>query len=186
MTRRVNFKVIGGTILLMSFLTQQLLFEKFKADAGNLLSQYQHYSNAYNASLLYLNLYNSAALTTKVADVAIIHKAAQENMSGFAVQILWAKLPKEKQKEYLEELMQKVASVRDIDSYNVYMGVVNRIERQTPLAYTDRANDIQLHRNVAFIAYLTLYCIGTFLMVLGYRQEKRVVNVGPPNKAHRR
>ena len=159
--------VFGTAVLLLSWTTQEFVFEHFDSVSRSLDTANQRYSNAYNASLQYQTLYFSSAVATNRLNEASLTKAAQENSAGFAASLEPLPIGQDEKDRTVSWLMNKASSVKDLDSFNEYMGAVNKEDQAIfPLRIKYRKS-IEKSRTIASWCYLLPYLFGTICVCRG-------------------
>jgi hypothetical protein len=167
-----RFKLIGGTILLISFITQWTFINYAQSQQNNWNFGLDAYSRAYLASLSYLNLYFTQGQTTGVYDGVILNKAAQENALGFSSRILIAsKFSRQEKAQRVNRILEASRNVKDPDSYNSYMALVNEIEKETISQSQEEIDRLSKLQSTSLWIYAVSYIIGSVLLLWGLRYE---------------
>jgi hypothetical protein len=165
------FKMLGSGVLLLAFATQQFMEAKYSEKIDEKFRSYQAYTGAHNTGLLYLNLYFTQALATKVADGDVLKKAALDNVAGLSVSVVASELPDTVKERRIATLFSAAQGVKDLDSYNHYMEVINREETDFRKETNDDYVRVVRYRDYSKWVYLAAYFVGSLLLLLGMRYE---------------
>jgi hypothetical protein len=168
-----RLKIAGTMVLLASFITQQFFLNEVDSQIHQSEQYHQHYNDAYQSSLQYINLFFSQAPVTGVPDGKIFAKAAQEHAEGYGAYILSLGLSEAEQLNKAKQLMEEANKVSDLDSYNNYMAFINTNEEPFLQKYIARTEKLRLGRLVVNRAYLGLYLIGSLLLLMGMILDER-------------
>jgi hypothetical protein len=156
------FGVLGSSLLLLSFLLQNILLARYVLQAQRYESVLQHYSRSYLSSIEHVNGYFIQALATGKADQKYLTKAALENWAGFGTFVIENDPALAEQVVRLGEL---AGQVHDIDSYNAYIGEVNRMEASAYKNSDRRFQSLNAGISQSTMWFAALYVVGSILLV---------------------
>lgn len=168
---RKRLKVWGSTVLLFAFATQQFLVVHYIAKLDGHFRGYQAYSNAYNSSLAYQNLYFSHAIATTKADGGILRKGAGDNIAGFSAAILASDLPTSEKTRKIKVLFDAAGKVNDLESFNEYIKLLNLEETDFVKNTQDDYVRIDQLKTITTWVYLGIYFIGSLMLLRAIKYE---------------
>lgn len=165
---RKPYMVFGTLILLGSFVSQQFVLNRYESRLKELSEATEMYSRVNVSSLQYLTIYFASRAAGADDSPEILQKAAKENSIGNFAFILSTPMQADERGQWLQRLDKSVSAVKDLDSYNAFIGFLNAMEKEL---YPKRiAEQLYLRSatNIALWAYLAPYLLGTFLFVVGF------------------
>jgi hypothetical protein len=169
--RSKQLKRWGYIILLASFSTQNIVLDYFNSKINKRFQAYEAYSHAYNSNLLYQNLFFNQAQATGVADGDLLRKAAKDNVSGLAVEIVYSGIPKQQKNRKISLLQAQAEKIVDLDSFNNFMSTLNEEESDFRERVKGDYASIVTFKKGTYLAYLALYLLGSCLIIRSVKYE---------------
>jgi hypothetical protein len=166
-----RLKIAGSIFLLAAFILQQYLIIKYVSKLENHFKGYQVYSNAYNSSLLYENLFYSQSLATNIEDFNLLKKAAFDNISGLSTKIIYSELDNQEKKENIINLFNIANKIINLKTYNEYKDMLNKIESQYVDKTKNDIGNISKEKDILQWIYFSMYLIGTILLIRAIKYD---------------
>ena len=172
-------ELLGGGILLLSFITQNFFYDSWNQRDIELHSAIVDQaiidkSVLLNEALYFLTQLGDSLLTPNdLADVRLqkIHEAARKVAFSQSIPVLLGNSSRIEKAQLVDQLMQKAGLVKDYYSFSDYLRFVNDFaNKYLPLAKL--AEGLSTKRETARWIYLILYVLGSVILLIGIRYRK--------------
>lgn len=168
-------KVIGGGLLLVSFIVQNFAYDYWDKKADEYYNVNKDFSEMNRSSLLYLNLYFNTKFDNDTLEAVIkqqyINMAAQKQALGQTIEIVTRDMEKQDKIDLCNSLIQKAKTVSDYTSYLDYISFSNQRDTYKPKDSMDRVQNINNKRDKFRYIFLFSYVIGSILLLFGLKYE---------------
>lgn len=169
------FKIIGGGLLLLSFIVQNYAYDYWDKEAEEYYNSNKDFSDMSRSSLLYLNLYFSSNVPDKALDSIVkgqyINMAAQKAALGQTVEITTRDMDKQEKLDLCNALLQKAKTVKTFEDYLGYINFSRTSDTYTLKDSVDRVDRINKWRNASRWGFLLTYIIGSAILLFGFKYE---------------
>lgn len=174
-----RYKLIGGGILLLSFVTQTLLFDYFNAKSQAMDTAFLNQAVIDKSILLNENLYFTANLggegldsqTLKDLKQQYIHEAARKTALSHTIRLGASGMSNDDIVKYSNEFMSRASQVKDFAGFSELNRYINKFDVDHSLLNNEYVVEVSSNRNIARWAYLVFYLIGSGILLLGIRYE---------------
>ena len=168
-------KVIGGSLLLLSFIVQNFAYDYWDKELDEYYNSNRDFSDMSRSSMLYLNLYFTAKLENEPLESIVkkqyINMAAQKYALGKTVEITTRDMEKQDKIDLCNSLLQKTKTVTDFQTYLDYINFVGQADPydiNDSIARVEKIND---KRDKFRWFFLVAYSLGSILLVFGLKYE---------------
>ena len=169
-------KLIGSSILLLSFLTQNYFYDKWKSeleklDAAGIEQSLMDKSGLLNQILFFTAKIDTNSPAINEADALktqFLRESVRKHLYG---QMIWLLANDYKKPEGISEIRSIMASAEKISSYQDYLNCIQQINAiesiENPQEFINkRMRYTNLKRNARYL-YLTSYIFGSLILLLG-------------------
>lgn len=174
------FKIIGGIIVFLSFITQNYLYDKWNSESQNLHSATVEQAIIDKGILLNEVLYYTAGLDksalpdneVKNVKEQYAKQAAVKQVISHSMAVMSTDLDKQDQVDRMKKLFRQAVGVKDLLGLSELRKSINEQNDEVIQKRREaRFQSIESKRNTARQIYLALYIIGTTLLIIGIRHE---------------
>jgi hypothetical protein len=174
-----RYKLIGGGILLLSFITQTLLFDYFNAKSQAMDTAFLNQAVIDKSILLNENLYFTANLggegldsqTLKDMKQSYIREAARKTALSHSIRLGASDMSNDDIVKYSNEFISRANQVKDFVGFSELNKYINKFDVDHSLLNDAYVVQVSNNRDIARWAYLVSYLIGSGILLLGIRYE---------------
>lgn len=173
--RSVVYKVVGGALLLLSFVIQNYSYDVWNTRLTEYMNANRDYAAMQRSSLLYQNLYFSLQQSDSIPQneirTAAIQNAAKHDVISRLILHTANEDKEDKHVAILEQIRKEVSFVKDYESYLSYLEKARGIDEfslQDEEAQVKQDGEWKtVYRNI----FLVTYVVGSVLLLVGFRYE---------------
>ena len=174
------YKFVGTAIIFVSFITQNFLYESWRAASDALFSAQQSRSLIDKGALINEASYFILSAGDRSAALPDQGAVAEHKIRQYALKVYQSEVinisalksiePKDKE-TYIGALRAKLGAVKDYRSAAEFTNFLNVQAENYSKAYTNEIDELNQRRTFARWAYVFLYSLGAVLLLVGLRYD---------------
>jgi hypothetical protein len=176
MTKSKKLKIIGEVILVISFLTQTLLFDYYNDESNELQRAYENQALIDKGAELkeikyFIAKFPQDSLFEKQYQQSNIYLAAYKIALSQMMAILSTKGASKEEIERVQNLFIKAKSVSNFTTYSNFIDSVNS-QSLIATEITEKVSSINTGKKLSRLIFIGLYLLGTCFLIYAAKLEK--------------